>query len=132
MIFALGIIGTGLLTVPILAGSSAYAISDTFGWKQGLGKKFKQAKPFYLVIAISTIIGLGINFVNIDPIKALIYTAVINGITAVPILFAILRIANDKKILEDKTNGVVSNTLGWLTFLVMGISVVILLFTWSS
>jgi Mn2+/Fe2+ NRAMP family transporter len=79
-IFALGIIGTGLLTVPVLAGSSAYAISDTFGWKQGLGKRFKQAKPFYLIITISTTIGLEINFVNIDTIKALIYTAVINGI----------------------------------------------------
>ena len=132
VIFALGIIGTGLLAIPVLAGSSAYAISDTLGWKQGLGKKFKQAKPFYLVIAVSTLIGLGINFVNIDPIKALIYTAVINGITAVPILFAILRIANDKKILEDKTNGLVSNLLGWLTFLIMGISVIILFFTWSS
>jgi NRAMP (natural resistance-associated macrophage protein)-like metal ion transporter len=132
MIFALGIIGTGLLAIPVLAGSSAYAISDTFGWKQGLGKKFKQAKPFYLVIAVSTTIGLGINFVNIDPIKALIYTAVINGITAVPILFVILRIANDKKILEDKTNSSVSNVLGWLTFLIMGISVVILFFTWGS
>jgi Mn2+/Fe2+ NRAMP family transporter len=132
VIFALGIIGTGLLAVPVLAGSSAYAISDTLGWKQGLGKKFKQAKPFYLVIAISTIIGLGINFVNIDPIKALIYTAVINGITAVPILFAILRIANDKKILKDKTNGPVSNLLGWLTFIIMGISVIILFFTWSG
>ena len=132
VIFALGIIGTGLLAIPVLAGSSAYAISDTFGWKQGLGKKFKQAKPFYLVIGVSTIIGLGINFVNIDPIKALIYTAVINGITAVPILFAILRIANDKKILEDKTNGPVSNLLGWLTFMIMGISVIILFFTWSG
>jgi NRAMP (natural resistance-associated macrophage protein)-like metal ion transporter len=132
VIFALGIIGTGLLAIPVLAGSSAYAISDTLGWKQGLGKKFKQAKPFYLVIAVSTLIGLGINFVNIDPIKALIYTAVINGITAVPILFAILRIANDKKILKNKTNGIVSNTLGWLTFMIMGISVIILFFTWSG
>ncbi len=132
VIFALGIIGTGLLAVPVLAGSSAYAISDTMGWNEGLGKRFKQAKPFYLVIAVSTLIGLGINFVNIDPIKALIYTAVINGITAVPILFAILRIANDKKILKDKTNGLVSNLLGWLTFMIMGISVIILFFTWSS
>ena len=132
VIFALGIIGTGLLAVPVLAGSSAYAISDTFGWKQGLGKRFKQAKPFYLIIAVSTLIGLGINLVNIDPIKALIYTAVINGITAVPILFAILRIANDKKILKDKTNGPVSNLLGWLTFMIMGISVIILFFTWSG
>lgn len=95
-------IGTGLLAIPVLAGSSAYALSDALGWKQGLGKKFKQAKPFYLVIVASTLIGLGINFVNIDPIKALIYTAVINGITAVPILFAVLRIANDKKILRTK------------------------------
>ncbi len=132
VIFALGIIGTGLLAVPVLAGSSAYAISDTMGWNEGLGKRFKQAKPFYLVIAVSTLIGLGINFVNIDPIKALIYTAVINGITAVPILFAILRIANDKKILKDKTNGPVSNLLGWLTFMIMGISVIILFFTWSN
>jgi NRAMP (natural resistance-associated macrophage protein)-like metal ion transporter len=129
-IFALGIIGTGLLAVPVLAGSSAYAISDTFGWKQGLGKKFKQAKPFYLIITVSTTIGLGINFVNIDPIKALIYTAVINGIITVPILFVILKIANDKKILENKTNCLGSNILGWLTFLIMGISVVALLFAW--
>jgi Mn2+/Fe2+ NRAMP family transporter len=132
VIFALGIIGTGLLAIPVLAGSSAYAVSDTLGWKQGLGKKFRQAKLFYLVIVVSTLIGLGINFVNIDPIKALIYTAVINGITAVPILFAILRIANDKKILKNKTNGPVSNLLGWLTFMIMGISVIILFFTWSS
>ena len=132
IIFALGIIGTGLLAIPVLAGSSAYAISDTLGWKQGLGKKFKQAKPFYLVIAVSTLIGLGINFVNIDPIKALIYTAVINGITAVPILLAILGISNDEKILKYKTNGVISNTLGRLTFLIMGISVIILFFTWSG
>jgi NRAMP (natural resistance-associated macrophage protein)-like metal ion transporter len=129
-IFALGIIGTGLLAVPVLAGSSAYAMSDTFGWKQGLGKKFKQAKPFYLIITVSTTIGLGINFVNIDPIKALIYTAVINGIITVPILFVILKIANDKKILENKTNGLGSNILGWLTFLIMGMSVVVLLFAW--
>jgi Mn2+/Fe2+ NRAMP family transporter len=132
VIFALGIIGTGLLAIPVLEGSSAYAISDTMGWNEGLGKRFKQAKPFYLVIAVSTLIGLGINFVNIDPIKALIYTAVINGITAVPILFAILRIANDKKILKDKINGPVSNLLGWLTFMIMGISVIILFFTWSN
>jgi Mn2+/Fe2+ NRAMP family transporter len=99
---------------------------ETRSWKK------VQAKPFYLVIAVSTIIGLGIDFVNIDPIKALIYTAVINGITAVPILFVILKIANDKKILEDKTNSLASNVLGWLTFLIMAISVVVLLFTWRG
>jgi Mn2+/Fe2+ NRAMP family transporter len=129
-IFAFGIIGTGLLTVPILAGSSGYALADTFGWKQGLNKSFKQAKVFYLVIAASTSIGLGMNFVNIDPIKALIYTAVINGITAVPILFAVMKISNDKNILNEYINPKISNIVGWLTFFIMGISVVIMFFTW--
>jgi len=95
-IFAFGIIGTGLLAIPVMAGSSAYALSDVFGWKQGLNKKFKQAKAFYFVIAASTIIGLWINFSGIDPIKALVYAAVINGVVAIPILVAIMRIANDK------------------------------------
>jgi Mn2+/Fe2+ NRAMP family transporter len=132
MIFALGIIGTGLLAIPVLAGSSAYALSDAFGWKEGLSKKFRQAKAFYLVIATSTAVGLFINFIGIDPIEALIYTAVINGIVAVPILYAILKICNDKTILENSTNGRVSNIIGWSTFLVMAASVVILLLTWSG
>jgi NRAMP (natural resistance-associated macrophage protein)-like metal ion transporter len=130
-IFALGIIGTGLLAIPVMAGSSAYALSDTFGWKQGLNKKFKQAKAFYLVIAASTIIGLWINFSSIDPIKALVYTAVINGIVAVPILVAIMRIANDKKILNDRVNGTMSNIIGWATVIIMGVSVVIMFATWG-
>ena len=131
-IFALGIIGTGLLAIPVMAGSSGYALSDTFGWKQGLDKKFKQAKAFYLVIAASTIIGLWINFSSIDPIKALVYTAVINGIVAVPILIAIMKIANDKRILKDRVNGRISNIIGWTTVMIMGISVVIMFATWGS
>jgi NRAMP (natural resistance-associated macrophage protein)-like metal ion transporter len=130
-IFAIGIIGTGLLAVPVLAGSSGYVLADTFGWKQGLNKKFKQAKSFYIVIAASTAIGLFINIIGIDPIKALIYTAVINGITAVPILFALMRIANDKKILGHRVNGKFSNIIGWLTFGIMAVSVVILFVTWG-
>jgi NRAMP (natural resistance-associated macrophage protein)-like metal ion transporter len=131
-IFALGIIGTGLLAVPVLAGSCGYALSDAFGWRQGLSRKFGQAKAFYLIIAVSTIIGLWINFTNIDPIKALIYTAVINGIVAVPMLFAIMGIANDKKILGDMTNKRLSNVLGWIAFVIMSISVLILFVTWGK
>jgi Mn2+/Fe2+ NRAMP family transporter len=101
LIFAFGIIGTGMLVVPVLAGSSAYALSEIFGWKQGLFKKFKKARAFYFIIATSTVIGLWINFSNIDPIKALVYTAVINGVIAVPILFTIMKIANDKNILGE-------------------------------
>jgi Mn2+/Fe2+ NRAMP family transporter len=131
-IFALGIIGTGLLAVPVLAGSCGYALSEAFGWRQGLSRKFGQAKHFYLVIAASTIIGLWINFTNIDPIKALVYTAVINGIVAVPMLFVIMRIANDKKILGDMKNNRLSNILGWITFVTMSISVLILFIAWGK
>jgi NRAMP (natural resistance-associated macrophage protein)-like metal ion transporter len=131
-IFALGIIGTGLLAVPVLAGSSGYALSDAFGWSEGLNKKFKQAKGFYLVIAASTVIGLWINFIHIDPIRALVYTAVINGVIAVPILFAVMKIANDKEILRGKTNNHVSNVIGWLIFAIMGISVIIMFVTWGK
>ncbi len=130
MIFALGIIGTGLLAIPVLAGSSAYALADTLGWKEGLNKKFRQARPFYIVIAVSTVIGLFNNFIGIDP-KALVYTAVINGIVAVPIPYAILKICNDNTILETRTNGRISNIVGWSTFLIIGTSVVILFLTWS-
>ena len=130
-IFALGIIGTGLLAVPVLAGSSGYALSEAFGWREGLSRKFRQAKYFYLIIAASTIIGLWINFTNIDPIRALIYAAVINGIVAVPMLFVIIRIANDKKILGEMTNKRLSNVLGWIAFVTMTILVLMLFVTWS-
>ena len=77
-------------------------------------------------------IGLWINFIDIDPIKALVYTAVINGVIAVPILFAVMKIANDKKVLRDNTNNRVSNVIGWLTFVIMGVSVIIMLVTWGA
>ena len=131
-IFAAGIIGTGLLSIPVLAGSTAYAMSDTFGWKQGLSKKFRQARAFYAVIAMSGIIGLSINFIGINPIKALIYAAVINGVVSIPILFIIMRISNDKKILGVNTNGSFSNVIGWFTFILMTISVVIMFITWQK
>jgi Mn2+/Fe2+ NRAMP family transporter len=129
-IFALGIIGTGLLAIPVLAGSSAYALSEEFGWKEGLSKKFKQAKGFYLIIAASTVVGLWVNFADVDPIKALIYAAVINGIIAVPLLVAIMKIGNDKQILETRTNGKISNIAGWITVGVMGFSVIAMFLTW--
>ena len=133
IIFALGIIGTGLLAIPVLAGSSAYALSETFGWKEGLGKKFGKAKPFYLVIITSTIIGLGIALSITDPIQSLIYAAVINGIVAVPILFIILKISNDKTILVKRTNSLFSRIVGWITFTFMAISVIaFLILTWNQ
>ncbi len=130
IIFALGVIGVGMLAIPVLAGSSAYALSEQFGWKQGLSKKFRQAKGFYLIIAASTVIGLWINFANVDPIKSLIYAAVINGVIAVPLLVLIVKIGNDKKILEGRTNGKISNIVGWITVVVMGFAAAVMFLTW--
>jgi Mn2+/Fe2+ NRAMP family transporter len=129
-IFALGIIGTGSLAIPVMAGASGYALSDALGWKQGLSKKFTQAKKFYAIIATSTIRGLWINFTNIDPIKALVYTAVINGIVAVPVFMVVMKIANDRKILKEKVNGKISNIIGCITIVIMAMSVVMLFLTW--
>ncbi|MEM2160941.1 MAG: divalent metal cation transporter [Candidatus Nitrosotenuis sp.] len=123
IVFALGIIGTGLLAIPVLAGSSAYALADGFGWKQGLSKKFRQAKAFYLSITVSTGVGLLINFANIEPITALVYAAILNGVISVPILFVILRTANNKQLLHNNTNGKISNIVGWFTFCLMALSV---------
>jgi Mn2+/Fe2+ NRAMP family transporter len=131
-IFALGIIGTGLLAIPVLAGASGYALSNTFGWKQGLSKTLRQANSFHVVIAASTAIGLLINFANIDPIRMLVYSAMINGIVASPILIAIMKIANDKGILKDNVNGKLSNGIGWIAVIIMGISVIVMFVTWGK
>jgi NRAMP (natural resistance-associated macrophage protein)-like metal ion transporter len=132
IVFALGIVGTGLLAVPVLAGSSAYALSDTFGWREGLGKKFSQAKPFYIIIVSSTLVGLWISISDTNPIQVLIYSAVINGVIAVPMLFIIIKIGNDKKILKARTNGLLSNVVGWITFGIMAMSVGLLFFSWNQ
>jgi Mn2+/Fe2+ NRAMP family transporter len=131
-IFALGIVGTGLLAIPVMAGASGYALSDVFGWSQGLNKSFLQAKKYYLIISASTIIGLLINFTNIDPIRALVYSSFINGIVAAPILVAVISVANDKKILKDKVNSKLSNVIGWTAVVIMVISVAILFLTWKQ
>ncbi|HJT84718.1 MAG TPA: Nramp family divalent metal transporter [Nitrososphaeraceae archaeon] len=129
IIFALGIMGTGLLSIPVLSASSAYALSDTFRWKEGLSKKFGQAKSFYIIIIFSTLIGLGIAIFDTNIIQALIYAAVINGAVAVPMILLIIKIGNDRSILKDKTNGLFSNVVGWITFTIMTISVIFLFLT---
>ncbi len=118
-LFAVGVIGLGLLAVPVLSSSASYALSEALDWREGLNLKFKRAHGFYGVITISTIIGLGINFIGINPIKALIYTAVLNGIAAVPLIFVIARIAENKKIMGKYRSGMLSRVFVWLTFLAM-------------
>lgn len=119
LLFSVGIIGIGFLAIPVLAGSSSYAISEAMGWKQGLHRKYKQAKAFYMVIAGATLVGLSINFLGIDPIKALVFAAVFNGIAAVPLLAMIARVGSNEKIMGEYKNGQISNLLIWTSFAVM-------------
>jgi NRAMP (natural resistance-associated macrophage protein)-like metal ion transporter len=129
LIFAIGIMGLGLLSIPILSGSAAYALSEAFNMKEGLNLKLKKAHGFYGVITIATLIGLMINFVGIDPIKALVFTAVFNGVAAVPLIFLIARIARNKKIMGEYRSGWLSNTTVWITFIVMLASAVAMFYT---
>jgi len=132
LLFALGIIGTGLLAVPILAGSAAYAISESFNWNAGLGLKFRRAHGFYGVITIATIIGLLVNFTQIKPFQMLYYTAVINGLVAPPLMILIMTIANNKKIMGEHTNSLFSNIMGLIIIGVMSVAGLALLFSLIS
>ncbi len=124
-IFALGIIGTGLLAVPVLAGSAAYGVAEALGWHEGLSKIVTQARGFYGVIAASTLVGLALNFVGINPITALVYAAIINAIVAVPLLWLILRVANNRAVLGDFVNGRISNVVGAITLIFMAVGAVV-------
>lgn len=118
-LFAFGILGTGLLAIPVLAGSIAYAVAETFSLPLGLSKKFKEAVAFYGVLTISILVGVLLNFTNIDPIIMLYYAAAINGILAAPLLIIILFVANNKKVLGNHVNGRASNLLVGLTACIM-------------
>ncbi len=119
LLFALGIIGTGMLAVPILAGSASYAISESFGWKFGLYRKLREANAFYGIIIISTGIGLAINLLGFDPIKALIYSAVFNGLIAPVILVLIVMLSGNAKIMGRWVNGRITSFFGWLIVILM-------------
>lgn len=128
LIFSIGIIGIGLLAVPVLAGSSSYAISEALGWKEGLYRKFSKAKGFYIIIILATFIGLAMNFIGLDPIKALIFTAVFNGIAAVPLLLVIAKVGNNKNIMGEYKNSRTSNIFVRLAFVMMALAVLILFY----
>lgn len=132
LIFSVGIIGLGLLAVPVLAGSASYAISEALGWREGLYRKFKRAKGFYIVIIAATLVGLSINFLGIDPIKALIFTAVFNGIAAVPLLFMIIKVGNNQTIMGEYTNSSLSNVGVKTAFVVMALAVLFLFYAMIS
>lgn len=131
LLFALGIVGTGLLAIPVLAGGAAYAVSEIFGWQEGLSKKFHEARSFYLVIIISTLIGFLISVSGFNPFKLLFFTAVLYGVIAPVLIAIILHLANRKDVLGAKTNGWVSNILGFATLVIMISAAVLLFVTWG-
>lgn len=117
LLFALGIIGTGLLAVPVLAGSAAYALAELMKWREGLSEKFSRAKAFYCVITASILIGLALNFIGVSPIKALYYSAWLNGVIAIPLLFVIMVVGNDKRIMGRETHPKWVKFFGWAAVL---------------
>jgi NRAMP (natural resistance-associated macrophage protein)-like metal ion transporter len=126
LLFAVGVLGTGMLAIPVLAGSVSFMVSEALNWEEGLNKKFHEAKGFYFIMILSIVIAMGINFIGISPVKALVLTAVIYGLTAPLIIFVILLVSNNKKIMGDYTNKKWSNFFG-ITALLLMITAIVLL-----
>jgi NRAMP (natural resistance-associated macrophage protein)-like metal ion transporter len=127
VLFAVGILATGMLAVPVLAGGVAYAIGEALGWKRGLGREASRAPKFYGVIVGCIALAVLGNLLGINPIRALVLSQVLNGLVAIPLVFLILRLCNDRGVMGDKTNGRLANVLGWTTFAIIvlvGIAVV--------
>jgi len=119
LLFSLGVVGTGLLAVPVLAGSAAYAVAEVWGWRTGLERDWREAPRFYIVIAASILIGLGVVFLPVEPIKALIWSAVLNGVIVVPIIAAMMVVASRRAVMGAFTANVWQQVLGWATAAVM-------------
>lgn len=123
-IFAIGILGTGILAVPVLAGSAAYAIGEAAKWPVGLTREPREAKAFYLAVSVATAIGVALNFTSVDPIKALVWSAMINGVVAVPIMVILMLLAADPKIMKQFVIGRALKVLGWIATAAMAVAVV--------
>jgi NRAMP (natural resistance-associated macrophage protein)-like metal ion transporter len=129
LLLAIGLIGAGVLAVPVLTGSAAYGVAEAFGWRSGLDRQFKGAPQFYLVIVAATLVGMAINFLGINPITALVLSAVLNGLVAAPLIILIMLVSNDRAVMGQRTNGRLLNVVGWATAIVMGIAAVGLVVT---
>jgi NRAMP (natural resistance-associated macrophage protein)-like metal ion transporter len=131
-LFALGLVASGFLAVPILTASAAYALAEAFGWKHGLDQPPKRAKQFYVILTVSTLVGMLINFVNVNPIDALFWTAVLNGFLTPPLLTLLMLISNNRAIMHNRVNGLLLNVVGWSTVTFMLAAVVALVAMWGK
>lgn len=132
VLFGIGLIGAGLLAVPVLTGSAAFAVAETFGWQSGLDEKPRHAMKFYGVIAASTLVGVAIDFLGINPISALFWTAVINGVVAPPLLVVVMLISSNTRVMGKRTNGRFTNIVGWLAAAIMFGAAIGMIVTWSA
>jgi len=126
---AVALIGAGVLAVPVLTGSAAYAVTEALGWKSGLDRPLTRAPQFYAVIVAATLVGMAINFLGINPIAALVLSAVLNGLIAAPLLVLVMLVSNDRKAMGERTNGRLLNVIGWVTTIVMGLAAIGLVVT---
>jgi NRAMP (natural resistance-associated macrophage protein)-like metal ion transporter len=131
-VFACGIVGTGLLAVPVLAGSAAYALGEAMGWPTGLARRPREARAFYATIVIGTLIGIAINFIRLDPIKALFWTAVINGVVAVPLMVVMMLLTMRRDVMGQFTLPPLLFAFGWLSTAAMALAVLVMFATWGS
>ncbi|MBS1722106.1 MAG: divalent metal cation transporter [Armatimonadetes bacterium] len=131
LLFTIGILGTGLLAIPVLAGSAAYAIGEALHWPSSLERPAKHAKGFYAVLSAAILIGLVLNLMNINPIKALFWTAVINGVAAGPIMIMVMRMATSERVMGEVTIGLRPRILGWAATCVMLAAAVTMFFSWG-
>ncbi|MET3033003.1 divalent metal cation transporter, partial [Flavobacterium johnsoniae] len=128
LIFAAGVLGTGFLSIPVLAGSQSYMLAETFGWKTGLDKKFHKARLFYISIIFSLAVSVGLDFFGISAIQALLYTAVCYGLTAPVMVAVVLHIGSNRKIMGENTNSMLSNALGAIALIIMSAAAFALLY----
>jgi Mn2+/Fe2+ NRAMP family transporter len=131
-LFSAGIVGTGLLAVPVLAGSAAYAVAEAFEWPIGLGRTLSNAKGFYAIVTVATLLGVALNFSSIDPIKALFWSAVINGVIAVPIMVVMMLMAARQDVMGPFIVTRRLKVLGWCATVVMAVAVIAMLVTWGK
>ncbi|MHB8459719.1 MAG: NRAMP family divalent metal transporter [Candidatus Limnocylindrales bacterium] len=129
LLLAVGLIGAGVLAVPVLTGSAAYGVAEAFGWRSGLDRTLRRAPQFYVVIIAATLVGMAINFLGINPITALVLSAVLNGLIAAPLLVLVMLVSNDRAAMGARTNGRLLNVLGWATTIIMALAAIGLIVT---
>jgi len=129
LLFAVGLIGSGVLAVPVLTGAAAYGVTEAFGWRSGLDHKITRAPQFYVIIIVATLVGMVIAIFDVNPIAALVLSAVINGLVAAPLLVLIMLISNNRAAMGERTNGRLLNVAGWATTIIMGVASIGLIVT---